>query len=93
MTDLSDMTAETFEPLIGQTFTINGQPVTLKTVDKLDPPSASMRAPTSLVLTADEEIGMEDGVQVVGHDQLGQHSLLVHRIIDPEQPTYEIVFA
>jgi hypothetical protein len=93
MTDISEMTAETFEPLIGETFTINSQPVTLKAVDKTDPASPKLRTQTSLVFTADEPIGMEDGIQNVAHPQLGEHGLLVHRVVDPDAPTYEIVLA
>jgi hypothetical protein len=93
MTDISEMTAETFEPLIGETFTINGQPVTLSAVEKVDPASPKLRTQTSLIFTAEEPIGMEDGIQHVAHPQLGEHGLLVHRITDPDAPTYEIVFA
>jgi hypothetical protein len=93
MTDISEMTAETFEALVGESFTINAQPVTLKSVDKLEPASPKLRAPTSLIFTADEAIGMEDGVQQVAHAQLGEHALLVHRVTDPDAPTYEIILA
>jgi len=92
MTEISDLTADMFEPHIGESFNINGQPVTLKEVHKGDPHAPKLRAPFILTLTSEEPIGMEDGIQRVTHPSVGEIELLVHRVADPEGPTYEIIF-
>ncbi len=92
MTEISDLTADVFEPCVEETFNINGQPVTLKEVEKGEPHGPKMRAPFILTFTSEEPIGMQDGIQIVTHPVVGEVELLVHRVADPEGPTYEIIF-
>lgn len=92
MKDVSEYTADMFEGAIGTEYRIAGQPVTLKEVSKMDPHAPKLRAPFVLTFTSDEPIGMEDGQQIFSHPDLGEVELLVHRVADPEGPTYEIIF-
>ena len=92
MMELSEFKAEMFEGAVGSIFHIAGQPVTLKEVSKMDPHAPKLRAPFVLTFTSEEPIGIDDGQQVFKHPELGEFQLLVHRVADPEGPTYEIIF-
>jgi hypothetical protein len=93
MKETKDLTAEDFKDRIGQSFLINNQPVTLEAMDTRDGPSAKMRTQVSLLFRADGELGVKDGQEPFSHPELGEHMLLVHRIVDPDGPAYEIILA
>ncbi|MBR9825300.1 MAG: hypothetical protein GYB36_05780 [Alphaproteobacteria bacterium] len=93
MKNTEDLVSEDFESRIDETFMIDDNEVSLKSVDVRDAPSPKMRKPVSLLLKSEEPLPVEDGVLGFAHPDLGQHMLLVHRVADPDDILYEIILA
>lgn len=93
MKETHELAVEDFKDRIGQSFLINNQPVTLADIETQDAPAPKLRTQVSLVFRSDGELGGVDGQAPFSHPELGEHVLLVHRIVDPEGPAYEIVLA
>jgi hypothetical protein len=91
MKSLEDLNQKDFEALVGKTFTLDGHTVTLKQVDTREAPGKKFRAPMSLTFTGPEDTGVIAGTHTLSHPDIGEHALLVHRVIDPDEPIYEIV--
>ena len=93
MKSLEQLTSEDFRPLVGESFTIDGQPVTLEAVEVGEAPAPKMRAAISLVFTAKKDIGIDSDCYPVSHAAIGEHDLLVSRIVslDPDMSTYQII--
>lgn len=88
---LEDLKPEDFETLLGKAFELDGHTVTLKKVETREAPGKKFRAPMSLVFAGPEDTGVIAGTHTLSHPDIGEHALLVHRVTDPDEPTYEIV--
>ena len=93
MKEIHELTEDDFKGRVGQSFLINSQPVTLAEVDTKEAPSPKLRTQLSLIFRSDQELGVVDGQARFSHPELGEHVLLIHRIVDPEGPAYEIILA
>ena len=93
MKEIHELSEADFKDRIGQSFLINNQPVALAEVATQDAPSPKLRTQVSLIFRSEDELGGVDGLAPFSHPELGEHNLLVHRIVDPEGPAYEIVVA
>lgn len=91
MKSLDELKSKDFEALVGKEFTLDGHPITLKHVDTREAPGKSLRAPVSLLFTGPEDTGIVGGTHTLSHPDIGDHALLVHRVTDPDEPTYEII--
>lgn len=95
MKDLAALASADFEALIGQDIMVHGAPLTVAAVDVHKPIPGFDRTPFSVILKGE---ALESGsgfsdVVAVHHDTIGEHQLLVNRIIEPDQtPHFEIVF-
>jgi hypothetical protein len=93
MKDTHELAAEDFKDRVGQSFLINNQPVTLAEVETKEGASQKLRTQVSLTFRSEGELGVEDGQAPFFHPELGEHVLLVHRIVDPDGPAYQIILA
>ena len=91
MSKIEDLSADTFQALIGQEFDCEGQTLKLTEVDSRDAPTPSLRAPFSLLFTGPEDFEPL-GVMAIAHDAIGSHELLIHRIAAPDAAEFEIIF-
>lgn len=91
MKTLKDLAPDDFTSLIGDAFDLDGHTLTLRKVDTLEAPHPSLPIPISLVFSGPEDL-IVAGLHTLSHDKIGTHELLVHRVVDPGGPTFEIVF-
>jgi hypothetical protein len=94
MKSIKDLNADDFEDRVGQTFTLSGAPVVLKSVDPGKPGHKSFRAPFSLLFEGEAELDDQEAV-TLDHPDLGALELTMQRVTvaeeDDAKPTYEIV--
>lgn len=96
---MTDLTADTFAPHEGTTFTLLAQdgtaPFVLDAVERGDAPAGAARAPFSLWFTSPPEIAVPQGTYALEHDALGRLDIfLVPRAPEPGgPPRYEAVFS
>ena len=94
MKSIEDLNAEDFKDRVGQTFTMSGAPVVLKSVDPGPPGHKSFRAPFSLLFEGEAELDDQAPV-TLDHPDLGALELSMQRVAvtdeDSAAPTYEIV--
>ena len=91
MKSLADLNQNDFETLVDKEFTLDGHTVTLKKVEAREAPGKQFRAPVSLLFSGPEDTGVIAGTHTLSHPEIGEHALLVHRVTNPDEPTYEIV--
>lgn len=94
MTSVKDLSAEDFKDRVGETFTLSGAPVVLKSVDPGRPGHKAFRAPFSLLFQG--EAVLDDHAPVtLDHPDLGAFELMMQRVtVSQDQgagPSYEIV--
>ena len=81
-----------FSPLVGETFDLDGHPLVLRSVNEREAASERFRPMASLVFSGPEDL-VAAGLHSLSHEQIGTHTLLVHRIASPDGPLFEIVLA
>jgi hypothetical protein len=91
--DLAKLTAEHFEPLVGETFTIGEYQVTLRDVRRQKLRSR-FREQFSLTFEAPRNLPIRSERLLVTHPAIGRHELLVTQILDGADGTaLEICFS
>jgi hypothetical protein len=73
--DLSRLTVEHFEALVGDTFTIGDTTMTLRDVRR--GPDASFRQQFAMIFDAPPEVSIASGLVPVSHPATGRHDLFV----------------
>lgn len=91
MKPLESLDHADFKDRVGETFSVGGVDLKLAEVHAGEAASPKFRTPLSLLLTAEADAGLEDGVHEISHPDLGAHQLLVSRVVDPDRTAYEIV--
>ncbi len=92
--DLGRLGAEHFEALVGETFVVGGQPVTLRAVRRGPPTPARFRQQFALTFDIPEGSAIRSEVVPVAHPAIGEQNLLVTQVIDSQHPTaLEICFS
>lgn len=92
MKPIEDLTHEDFKPLVGQEFTLaHHYKITLCEVDTREAHHPDFRDPFSLIFTGPEELKPAE-VLPVHHDAIGEHELLIHRIVSYPDAKFQIVF-
>jgi len=79
--DLAKLAAEHFEPLVGETFTIGGNEVTLS-VRRGPKTGSRFREQFAVVFDAPQQQSLPSEPLLVSHPAIGRHNLLVSQIID-----------
>ncbi len=93
MKPTENLTVDDFKPLVGQNFTLaNNHTLVLKEVETQDSHHSDFRAPFSLVFTGPEELKLADVVPLE-HDSIGEHHVMVHRIVSHPDAQFEVVFS
>jgi hypothetical protein len=91
--DLAKLTAEHFEPLVGETFTIGEYQVTLRDVRRQKIRSR-FREQFSITFKAPRDLPIRSERLSVTHPAIGRHDLLVTQILDGAEGTaLEICFS
>jgi len=80
--DLAKLAAEHFEPLVGETFTIGDNAVTLRNVRRGPKTGSAFREQFAVVFDAPQQLSIPSGPLLVSHPAIGRHDLLVSQIID-----------
>lgn len=80
--DLAKLAAEHFEPLVGETFTIGGNEVTLRGVRRGPKTGSRFREQFAVVFDAPQQPSIPSEPLLVSHPAIGRHDLLVSQIID-----------
>ena len=92
MKPTENLTVDDFKPLVGQNFTLaHHHTLVLKEVDAREAPHSDFRAPFSLIFSGPEELKPAE-VLPVHHDAIGEHQLMIHRIMAHPDARFEIVF-
>lgn len=90
----AELAAEHFEPLVGETFTIGENPVTLRRVSRLGKSGSPFREQFAVTFEAPANVLPPLEPLRVSHPAVGRHDLLVTQIGNPAQGTaLEICFA
>jgi hypothetical protein len=91
--DLAKLAADHFEPLIGQTFTVGGNPVTLRNVHRGRTTRAQFRQQFAIVFDAPQNLSIRSETLPVSHPAVGGHDLLVTQVMDGlDRTALEICF-
>ncbi len=80
--DLAKLAAEHFEPLVGETFTIGDNAVTLRNVRRGPKTGSRFREQFAVVFDAPQQLSIPSAPLPVSHPAIGRHDLLVSQIID-----------
>jgi hypothetical protein len=80
--DLAKLAAEHFEPLVGETFTIGDNEVTLRDVRHGPKTGSHFRQQFAVVFDAPPQLSIQPEPLPVSHPAIGRHDLLVSQIID-----------
>jgi hypothetical protein len=92
--DLAALAAAHFEPLLGDTFAIGGDKVTLSEVRRGIESGAGYREQFALTFTAAPAyLPLASDLVPVSHPTIGRHELLVTRVNDAGGRTLEICFS
>jgi hypothetical protein len=89
--DLSQLSADHFEALVGDTFTIGGMTVTLRDVRR----SHETRFRQQFAVTFDAPQSMSIGTEPtrVSHPAIGQHDIFIAEVNDSDHRLLEICFS
>ncbi len=91
--DLAKLAADHFEPLVGQTFTVGGNPVTLRNVHRGRTTGAQFRQQFAVVFDAPQDLSIRSETLPVSHPAVGGHDLLVTQVMDGiDRTALEICF-
>ncbi|VXC91067.1 conserved hypothetical protein [Oceanicaulis sp. 350] len=91
MTTIEKLTADVFQPLVGETFDMEGRSLTLKTVTEGKAPTPSLPTPFTLEFSGPEDFHPMSAY-ALSHDAVGSHDLLIHRVGPSDEPLFEIIF-
>jgi hypothetical protein len=94
VSDLAKLTAEHFEPLVGQTFVVGANSLTLQKVRRGRNSGAEFRQQFGIVFHAPQPLPFHSQTMQVSHPALGRHDLLATQIGNGFDPgKVEICFA
>jgi hypothetical protein len=80
MPELARMTAENFEPLIGQTFMVGANALTLRKVRRGHDSGPQFRQQFGIVFDAPQRLPFHSETMAVSHPILGRHDLLTTQV-------------
>lgn len=92
VSDLAKLTAEHFEPLVGQTFMVGTNALTLKKVRRGPNSGPQFRQQFGIVFDAPQWLPFHSETMPVSHPALGRHDLLATQV-GIERGKVEICFA
>lgn len=92
MKDLHHIEQADFDALKGDTLEVGGARMKIVEVEAAPERPKRFRKGFVIGLRPEGRPQLADGSYTVRHDKIGEHQLLVTRVMDEEGPLYEIVF-
>jgi hypothetical protein len=80
--ELSQLTAEHFEPLVGETFTVGNTAVTLRDVSRGPETMSGFRQQFAMTFDAPRNFSIASDLSAVSHPAIGQYDLSVIEVIE-----------
>ena len=90
---LAELTAEHFEPLVGQAFTVGDSMMTLRKVRRGCESGPRFREQFGIVFDAPRELALQSDILPLSHPAVGRHDVLVGQVGAPGSAKLEICFA
>jgi hypothetical protein len=91
---LAKLTAEHFEPLVGETFGVGDAVVTLRSVRRGHKSGRRFRRQFAVLFDAPPNVSIGSAPAPVSHPAIGRYDLFVTQIVDPAgRPTLQICFS
>lgn len=92
MKDLHQIEKADFDALKGDMLTVGGAKMKVVEVEAAPERPKRFRKGFVIGLRPEGRPQLADGTYAVSHDKIGEHQLLVTRVMDEEGPLYEIIF-
>lgn len=90
---LAGLTADHFEPLVGQSFMLGDRAMTLRKVRRGHNSGPQFRQQFGIVFDAPRDIALRSEILPLSHPTLGRHDVLVSPVGGPGSPGLDICFA
>src|SRR5580704_11667657 len=92
--DLAQLAAEHFEPLVGETFAVGDTTVTLRDVRRGPETQPGFRQQFAMTFDAPQSLSISSDLSPVSHPAIGQYDLFVTEVIDSaNRKALEICFS
>jgi hypothetical protein len=92
--ELSQLAAEHFEPLVGDTFLVGDASVTLRDVRRGLPTQPGFRQQFAMTFDAPQTLSISSDIASLSHPAIGQHDLFVTEVIESaDRKSLEICFS